>query len=293
MSSEKERTDKRIGWVVSVLTHLLIVLLFFLVNAWTAPDPPLPEYGIELNFGMEEAGSGNVQPSLEPSPPAVDEQGEPEEEIVEPEEELVEVSDPIEQEPESAVEDLPDSQQEDSPTEVQPTNTQEPAELQVEEPEEQSRTEVEAGEQPEEEEAVEEPPQVDTESLYPGAGSQGNADNETGDAGDPEGSLDSQALYGNQGGGGGGPSLDLAGWRWDQVPNPNDNSKENGRIVFEIKVDDNGEVIGVRTLEKTVSPAVERLYRQEVEKLSFSPTTDNTLPASISTGKITFIIQSK
>ena len=34
-------------------------------------------------------------------------------------------------------------------------------------------------------------------------------------------------------------------------------------------------------------------YREEVEKLTFSPISDNTVPAPISTGKITFIIRSK
>jgi protein TonB len=144
---------------------------------------------------------------------------------------------------------------------------------------------------PKEEPKVEEK-KVDSNALYPGSSSQGNKENTAGDAGNPDGNVEARALYGKQGGGGGGPSLDLAGWRWDFVPNPNDNSKENGRIVFEIRVDDNGEVIGVRTLEKTVSPAVEQLYRREVEKLTFSPTS-NSIPAPISTGKITFIIRSK
>jgi protein TonB len=58
MSEIERNKDKRVGWAVSASIHALIILLFFLINAWTAPDPPLPEYGIELNFGIEEAGSG-------------------------------------------------------------------------------------------------------------------------------------------------------------------------------------------------------------------------------------------
>jgi protein TonB len=94
---------------------------FFLINAWTAPDPPLPEYGIELNFGIEEAGSGFEQPVTQPTPPTVEEQGEPEEQIVEEQEEVV-----VEEQPDpepvenTAVEELPDSQQEDSPVETKP-----------------------------------------------------------------------------------------------------------------------------------------------------------------------------
>ena len=112
-----------------------------------------------------------------------------------------------------------------------------------------------------------------------------------GDKGDPKGTVDSRALYGTYGGGGG-PMLDLAGWKWDFEPNPNDTSNENGKIVFEIKIDDMGEIISVRTLEKSVSPSVERIYKNEVESLTFSPTS-STPPAAVSTGKITFIIRSR
>ncbi len=292
MSLEKENKDKRMGWIVSVTIHAVVILLFFFIMAWQAPDPPLPEYGIELNFGLEQAGSGYEQPTVTPTPPTVEEQGEPEQQIEEEQEEIIE--DPVEAQPveESAVEELPDSQQEDSPVETQPTVEQAPEPVEekvVEEAKPISKPEVE---KPKEEPKVEKKV-VDSNALYPGSASQGNKEKEAGDAGDPKGSVDSRALYGKSGGGGGGPSLDLAGWRWDYTPNPKDNSKENGRIVFEIKVDDNGEVIGVRTLEKTVSATVEQLYRREVEKLTFSPISGNTIPAPISTGKITFIISSK
>ncbi len=85
----------------------------------------------------------------------------------------------------------------------------------------------------------------------------------------------------------------MTGWIWDFAPDPKDTSNENGRIVFEIKIDDMGEIISVRTLEKTVSPAVERIYKNEVESLTFSPISSNTSSAPVSTGKITFLIRSK
>ncbi|MCG8307709.1 MAG: hypothetical protein MI975_10000 [Cytophagales bacterium] len=285
--------DKRMGWLISLSVHAVVIILFFFILAWQAPDPPLPEYGIELNFGIEEAGSGYEQPLTDPTPPVTEDQGEPEQQVVEEQEQITEEQPEPEQVEETAVEELPDSQQEDSPVETQPAEEQapvEPIEEQVvEEVKQVSETDVE---EPKEAPKVEEKI-IDTNALYPGSASQGQKEHAAGDAGDSEGTIDSRALYGKSGGGGGGPSLDLAGWRWDYEPRPNDNSRENGRIVFEIKVDDNGEVIGVRTLEKTVSPSVEQLYRREVEKLTFSPLSSNTIPAPISTGKITFIIRSK
>ncbi len=281
------------GWIISLSIHTVIIVLFFFILAWQAPDPPLPEYGIELNFGLEEAGSGYEQPTVTPTPPTVEEQGEPEEQIEEEQEQVLEeqpVSQPVE---ETTVEELPDSQQEDSPVETQPAEEQAPVAPEEEKVEEESKPVSEPEIVKPIEEPKEEEKKVDANALYPGSASQGKKEDAAGDAGDPEGTVDSRALYGKSGGGGGGPSLDLAGWRWDYTPNPNDNSNENGRIVFEIKVDDSGEVVGVKTIEKTVSAMVEKLYRQEVEKLTFSPISSNTVPAPISTGKITFIIRSK
>lgn len=297
MLIDLKNKDKRTGWIISLSIHAAIVVLFFFILAWQAPDPPLPEYGIELNFGMEQEGSGFEQPTVEPTPPTIEDEGEPEEQIEEVQEEIVEeqveVAEPVE---ETAIEELPDSEQEDSPVETKPAEVEEaPVEPVEKIVEEEAKPVVEPiiEEPVKEEPKVEEKKVADPNALYPGSASQGNKENEVGDAGDPEGTVESRTLYGKSGGGGGGPSLDLAGWRWDNEPRVNDSSKENGKIVFEIKVDDNGEVIGVRTLEKTVSPSVVQVYKNAVQELSFSQLSDNSIAASISTGKITFIIRSK
>lgn len=90
-----------------------------------------------------------------------------------------------------------------------------------------------------------------------------------------------------------GALLELVGWIWDNVPQPQDHTSETGKLVFEIRVDDLGEVIAVKTIEKTVSPLVEQIYQEALAKLSFSKTTENAAYAPISTGKVTFIIQAK
>ena len=114
---------------------------------------------------------------------------------------------------------------------------------------------------------------------------------EEGDQGNPEGEPDDRALYGNPGGGGG-ASLSMSGWTWDSSPKPDDTSDESGRLVFEIKIDDEGYIISIRTLERTVNPQVEKIYRDEIEKLTFSKT-DNRPAAPQSVGRITFIIKAK
>ena len=121
---------------------------------------------------------------------------------------------------------------------------------------------------------------------------QGDKPGQTGDQGNPEGKVDARALYGNPGGGGG-PALDMSGWNWDNLPKPADVSNEEGRIVFEIKIDDEGEIISIKTIEKSVSDPLVKIYRSEVAKLTFSPTSDNSRPAPTSTGRITFIIRAR
>ena len=105
--------------------------------------------------------------------------------------------------------------------------------------------------------------------------------------------IDERAIFKNKSpseSGSEGSSLEMQGWIWDFEPNPIDNSRESGKIVFEIQVDYYGEIIGLRILETTLSPAVEKIYQEEIYKLTFSPT-NNDNPAEISKGKITFIIK--
>lgn len=88
-------------------------------------------------------------------------------------------------------------------------------------------------------------------------------------------------------------TLELAGWKWDKVPNPDDASEECGKIVFEIKVDENGEIISIQTIEKTVTPMVEKVYVDALRGLTFSKTSQLQSFSSISTGKVSFILVEK
>lgn len=88
-----------------------------------------------------------------------------------------------------------------------------------------------------------------------------------------------------------GAILELKGWEWDAVPNPNDTTEECGKIVFEIKVDQDGEIISIQTIEKTVTPMVEKIYADALRALTFSKTAET--PSGISTGKVTFVLVAK
>jgi len=105
--------------------------------------------------------------------------------------------------------------------------------------------------------------------------------------------IDERSLYKVHQGKQAGALLELAGWRWDAAPQPQDNTDESGKIVFQIIIDNSGEVIAIKTLEKTVSPLVENIYKEALTTLNFSKTADNAVYAPTFTGKITFILQFK
>lgn len=286
--SNKEKKNKQIGAIVSIGSHVLIILLFLFMVAWRAPDPPLPEYGIELNFGLDEAGSGDVQPepNTQPSEAESEEEAKPDGKEVPIEEEVEQP-----QETETPVEEVtPVTTEQESPDVVE-----QETEKKVEEPVEK------------EEEVKEEAPKLPP-VLYPnnktGSGgkdgdaneaqnaNQGDKTGAVGDQGDKEGNVDSRALYGNAGGGGG-PELNMNGWKWDSEPKVNDTSDESGTIILRIVIDGKGIVQTVTTEPgTTINPLVVNKYKEAVRKITFSPFS-GTVVTSTATGTITFKVKAK
>ena len=273
----KEKKNRIIGISVSIGLHILLVLLFLWVTAWKEPYPPLPEYGIELNVGFVDTGSGS-------EPISGEESEQIEETITEQETEEVEATETVEEVFEQPTEEMSDTS-EDAVNEVV---TNEESAVKVED---QIEKTPEVKKEEKVEEVKKEEPKANPNALFPGNNaSQGNTNDQTGDQGNPDGKVDADAMMGPQGGGSG-SQLDMSGWRWDSPPRPNDPSQQSGKIVFEIRVDGNGEVISVRAIETTVSAEVVKIYQDEVAKLSFSRTSGGQI-ANQSKGTITFLIRS-
>ncbi len=294
MPSAKSKKDERIGWMISLGIHGALLLLFFFIMAWKEPNPPHPEYGIELNLGLEEAGSGTFQPTVpvrpqtnqQPTETEVKESAAPEADPT-PTQPVEQESKPTTSQTESTITQEEESpivakKETTTPKPIEKTKTEKVPDPKPEPPKESKAQEVKEVTKP-----------ASGKDAYPQPGatpSQGDTQGASSDQGSKTGSVDSRALYGPQGGGDG-PSLDIAGWTWNSIPKPNDPSQESGRIVYQITLDDRGDVIGIKTIESTVSPGIERIYREAVQKLSFSPTSDNRRPAPQTTGKVTFIIK--
>lgn len=264
----KEKQNNLIAWAASIGFHALVLLLLVNAMAWKRQIPPPPEYGMEVNFGLDEQGYGDVQ-QMKPSGP--------------------------------------EQQKSESPA----ASSEESAQESEAEPDKMIRGDEEVAESPAKTSPAPKTisPQSETvkstsssnpspESLFPnekggGSSNNGNKAGTTGDMGKKNGNPDVRGIYeGNPGKGSGGSSLDMAGWKWDSKPNVRDDSNEEGKIVFEVKVDEEGNIISVRPLEKSVSPALVRKYQKEVETLSFTRTSGGN-NGSGATGRITFIISSR
>jgi len=271
---DTESTKREVtSLVASVLIHAGILFLLYFVLVWKEPDPPLTNYGIEINFGTTDEGSGTVQ-TLEA--PGNDNQTPTKSEEVMPVEDS---------KPEEAPQSEPETVNEMESPVVVPKKPETPAKP-FDKPSEKTETKESKPQTP--------PSPTPTYNPNPvGSGSNNNGDKPgtVGDQGRPEGDIDKKGLYGAKGSGG--SSLDLAGWDWENKPVVNDQSAEEGKIVFKISVDESGELISVRVVEKTVSPAIVKIYQSEVERLTFVKKRGNIEPPPLSEGKITFIIRSR
>lgn len=282
MTEAQEKKNRKIAMITSISVHAVVVLLLLFMVAWRAPNPPLPEFGIELNFGMDTQGSGDIQPET----PAGITESEPEEaeevleELPQPEPEEIVEEEVVE---EAAPEETQPAQQEvtskvESPVVVEEKKEVKPVEKPKEKPVEkvvESKPEVKPA--PEVPKAVYKPK---TEATAEGKatdktgtqGNQGDNVNKAGDKGDPEGTLDSKALYGKQGGGGGGVSMrGFSGFDRPPIAEPSLPNEPYGIYEFKVKVDEKGYVVSITALQRGLSHEAERRLKAVIQELQFIP----------------------
>jgi len=323
---EEERLNKKNRIVAAATTAglqgLLFVALLMLV-AWTPPDPPweVQGGGVELNFGLDAEGYGDIQP-LEPVGNRGDQSEAPkrqEEAAATPEVKEVpqpEVKQPAPKvEPQEAQPEV--AEKNDDPESPVLTREKKPEEKKppVEKPAERTPEKVvEKVAEKKVEERKPEAPTVDSKAVFKpkeqtatgtgesgeksGApGNHGDDKGKVGDKGSPEGKVDAKALYGQPGSGGGtggGSGVSMSGFNgfdWPKVQAPTLPDEAYGVYEFMVKVDDQGDVISVTPLQRGLSLEAERKLKEVIQKLVFVPKGSN-LPAQ-SEGKITFRVVSK
>jgi outer membrane biosynthesis protein TonB len=297
MTDVLEKNNKRIAMLTSLGLHAVILLLLFYIVAWRAPNPPLPEYGVELNFGMDAQGSGAVQPDQPVGTVQAETQEQQIEDLPVPESEVIPEEDPQETPAETTPTQTEAVSQVESPVKVEEPKDKKPVDKPIDKPVKKVE-EVKPEVKPTEEipKAVYKPKsETATQgnaSAKPGApGSQGDDVDKTGDKGDPAGTLDSKALYGKQGGGGGGISMTgFNGFGAPSIETPSLPDESYGIYEFKVKVDDQGYVVSVTSLQRGLSFEAERRLKAAIQKLQFIPKGNN-VPA-VSEGTITFKVVS-
>jgi outer membrane biosynthesis protein TonB len=283
-----DKKNRIVALAISLGIHLGILVLFMFLISWKAPNPPLSALGgIELNFGLDDVGSEEIQPT-EPVGSET-----PNEAVVTDE------NKPIEQQQESIDPNKPTetltSSTDDNNVEVKETKPKKDEIV-------PAKTEVKViDKKPNELIPASEKTNATAVSTKKGkAGNQGDDLNKVGDKGSAQGTLDAKALYGNPGTGGQGGAgagkgfaLKMSGWDWDEQPKaPKLNDNENGRVVFEIEVDEDGEITSIKTLERSLSPEAEKICKQEVLKRSLVKTYQGTAPER-SKGTVAFVLRTQ
>jgi periplasmic protein TonB len=303
-----EEKNRREAAAYTTIVSVAILCLFYFVTIFKDSDVVKPDYGIEVNFGTSDKGSGDIQTFNKPNDLKNEEESAPEETkvnkvtplppVVKPVEPKIEkVKAPAKTETaitskvESPVKAKESTETKAKPVPTKPVEAAKPAPAKVEPVKPTPPA-----------------PKPDAGSLYskpgsktggngtigtsskPGGNNNGNgAKGEVGDKGDPKGKVDAPLYSGKPGSGGtgasSGNSLNLTGWTWNKKPVVNDDSDETGNIKFEIKVDEQGEILSVRVVSSTVSQSVVNLYKRAIEKVSFVPTGSGNRP-SVSTGTI-------
>ena len=269
---EPHRREALIG---TLLVHGLLLLLFVFM-VFQGPNPPLAALGggdgVELNYGLDEAGAGDVQSLATANKSLNREDSRPP------------LASPDPQPRPQAATPAP------TPPAQEKTITSEAEESPV------SETLVESPAPPKEEAkpAPRTPRKVavtfapkgnatgggngaNGTSNAPTGNNNGDRPGAVGDQGDPNGTLDAKALYGAPGSGGSGSSpgsggLEMSGWRFGSTPVVEAVDDNSGTVRFKIKISADGEVESVTKVSGNVSAAQEKLCRNKLLDANFIKT---------------------
>ena len=208
--NNKEKKDKGIAIVGTIVVHALVLLVLFLM-AFRTPLPLPGEEGVEVDLGMMDQGMGNIQPEKPAIPMAAQPQ----------------------QQQNKSKEDIVTQNDDEAPAIEKPKTTK---------PKQETKP-------------VEEPkPTVNQKALFKGsnnpqAGGSEGITGQPGDQGKPNG-LAGIKKYDGNGGKGNGTGYDLGGRGAKSLHRPDDDFSEEGRIVVDIWVNRNGQVVRAEVATK-------------------------------------------
>ncbi|WP_128543427.1 hypothetical protein [Larkinella soli] len=303
---ENENEYRVTALAVSFAICAMLFFLLLYIRLWQSVPQPPPIDLVEVNFGNDLIGSGNIQTYNKASDSKNKEEVKRAEDKPNPK---ITTTPRVEKTPVTPVPKIEEAKPSKVVTEKPDIASKLESPVSVPEKAEPKKVEATAPKPtpaPPKAEPVAKVEKVDPNALFKRSGSGGsngtvgkaagtggnnNGDDASGvgDKGNPDGDINAKQFYGTPGGTGSGVSLNMAGWRLASNRIAQDNSGESGKIVFEIKVDDKGDVINVRVRETRVSPTVTEFYKQQVYKLQLVPKASSAPP--ISTGTYTINIR--
>lgn len=238
--------DKRKGLVGTILIHLLLLLVFIISGLKITI--PRPEYGMLLNLGSAETGSGDIQPDTE---------GEPQPNEVTKTETATAAA--------SSTADQPDVlTQDDTPIEViKGKDAEKPSKTETK-PIESAKTPVLTDAEKKKIEEDEKMAKMLSGAFKKSGGSQGDDANAKGDKGKVFGDKNGNS-YTSGIGGSGGDGYSLAGRSALQKIKPAYVCEEYGTVVISIKVNRNGTTMEAKLNLKGTSNTAECLVNQAID----------------------------
>ena len=283
MALDYPEEHRREALLITAAIVVLLALLCFFIK-FSGPNPPLDVLGgdgVELNYGLDEAGAGDIQTMAtanasqnreDSRPPAAQPAPTPQ-----PAQPRVEASAPAQPETQEKV--ITSEAEEASvtaPPVTKPAPVAPPREVvrETPKPREQPRTlytpkgsanGVAGGNG------------VSGTSSAPTGNSNGDHPGTVGDQGDPRGSLNAKALYGEPGSGGsgarpgsgGGSGLEMSGWAVDNVPDIPKLDDNPGEARFRIVINNDGDVVSVSKVSGNLSPEQTQAVRDALQKATF------------------------
>lgn len=279
---------KRKSAALTTLVALLILVLIFTFGL-TYFDPP-KEFGIAVNFGTSDFGSGNIQPTeaLKPAASAPEESEQSEEEPVEEQ---------VEEVPETAAapEEVSEEVMTQKDAEAIAIKEREEARKKAEakakaeadrKAEEERKRQVAEQQRLERERQEREAKRKNLDALMGGFsdgdgkadGGEGD-DNQAGDKGKVTGDPNASGYYG-LGGNGSGGNYRLGNRKAVSTPKPDYECNEEGRVVVAITVDQTGRVIAAQPGSKGTTTSASCLWdkaREAALKTKFNA--DNQAPS--------------
>jgi len=285
MSVTKEQRLGIISTIVFLMTFIGLLLFF----GFSAPFPPPEEEGILINFGTTETGSGIIEPK--PAEPAVEETTPPVPKSEAPKEtkstEKVLTQDFDEA---AAIEEKKKADKKRQQEIIEKKKKDQELEKQRQEELERQRIEEENRKKEEQQKAINDR----AKNAFAGKNASGDNSGEgdtkgVGNQGDSKGDINSKNRIGGPGGGNG-ISFSLNGRSYGSTPpKPNYSGKSEGKVVVEITVDQNGNVVSARPGVQGTTTPDEQLHEAAKKAALITKFDSNPDAPALQKGTITYI----